>query len=98
MAKALKKIQLGAGTNLLGILEDVHMDKVPRLIERHGEPLAVVLSPDDYHAPGAVPKSKRLKRRLMALAGAWSDLDADRMIEELYKARHDAPPSPAPQL
>ncbi|MBI2862742.1 MAG: helix-turn-helix domain-containing protein [Chloroflexi bacterium] len=39
------------------------------------------------------PKSKRLKEKLLSLAGVWSDLDADRLIEEIYKARHEAPPS-----
>ena len=39
------------------------------------------------------PKSKRLKKKLLAFAGVWSDLDADRMIEELLKARHEAPAS-----
>ena len=33
-------------------------------------------------------------RRLLSFAGIWSDLDGDRMIEELYAARHESPPSP----
>ncbi len=41
-----------------------------------------------------VPRSRRLKKRLLSLAGAWRGLDADRMIEELYKARREAPVSP----
>ncbi len=94
MTKALKRIRLSPETNLLRIVEDVHADKVPRLIEREGEVLAVVVSPEEYRIAEPIPKSRRLKKRLMSFAGVWSDLDADRMIEELYKARHEAPPSP----
>jgi len=28
------------------------------------------------------------KAVLLALAGAWSDIDADKMIEDIYRARH----------
>src|SRR3990172_6619226 len=93
MAKELKRVRLGPDTNLLRIIEDVHTDKAPRLIERQGEALAVVIDPEDYGEVKLTPKSRRHKSELLSLAGAWSDLDADRMIEELYKARHEAPPS-----
>ena len=44
------------------------------------------------------PKSRRLKKKLLSFAGVWSDLDIDRFIEELYMARHEAPPSGAPKV
>ncbi len=45
-------------------------------------------------APDDVPTSRRRREELLAFAGIWSDLDGDRMIEELYAARHESPPSP----
>ena len=45
-------------------------------------------------APDDVPTSRRRKKELLDFAGIWSDLDGDRMIEELYAARHESPPSP----
>ena len=45
-------------------------------------------------APDDMPTSRRRREELLTFAGIWSDLDADRMIEELYAARHDSPPSP----
>lgn len=93
MTRALKRVRIGPNTNLLRIIEDVHADKAPRLIEREGEPLAVVIDPEEYGEASAMPKSKRHKSKLLSLAGAWSDLDADQVIEELYKARHETPPS-----
>ena len=44
------------------------------------------------------PKSRRLTKKLLSFAGVWSDLDIDRFIEELYKARYEAPPSGAPKV
>jgi hypothetical protein len=45
------------------------------------------------------PKTQRLddaKRleRIRALAGAWSDLDADEVLDALDRIRHSNPPSP----
>lgn len=39
------------------------------------------------------PKSKKNKAKLLSLAGVWKDLDADKMIEEILRARHESPPS-----
>ncbi len=83
MARDLKRIRLGPETDLLRVLEAVHADEAPRLIEREGEALAVVVDPSDYAGVAGTPGSKLHKKELLALAGAWSDLDADRMIEEL---------------
>ena len=75
----------------------------PRTIRIDGEALASLRRParaTQEAAAGKVsapePKSKRLKEKLLSLAGAWHDLDAESLIEEIYRARHEAPPSPVP--
>jgi hypothetical protein len=93
MTKEPRRVTLEPGTDVVGILEDVHIDKIPRLIERDGQPFAVVLDPADYGGSGGMPKSKRLRSELLALAGVWSNLDADRLIEHIYQARRESPPS-----
>ena len=97
MVRGPKRVPLRPDTDLLHLVEEVHRDKEPRLIERDGEVLAVVVSPEEYSSSSA-PKSKRFKKELLALAGVWKDLDADRMIDDIYKARHEAPPSPPAEL
>ena len=57
----------------------------PQCSQPHSEAVSV---PDD------VPTSRRRREELLAFAGIWSDLDGDRMIEEMYAARHESPPSP----
>ncbi len=89
----MERVELGPETDLRELLERVREDKMPRLIERDGEPLAVVVSPEHFEAAHE-PKSKRLKERLLSLAGVWHDVDADSMIDEIYRHRHEAPPSP----
>ena len=91
----VERIELGPETDLWDVVERVREDKIPRLIERDGEPLAVVVSPEHFEA-AREPTSKRRKEQLLALAGVWSDLDADRMIEDVYRRRHETPPSAPP--
>ena len=97
MPEELKRVRLGPDTDLRQLLDDMKADRSARLIERDGEPLAVVMDAKYYSGPGAVPKSQRLKQQLRSLAGVWQDLDADQMIEELYQARHAGPSSPSVQ-
>lgn len=94
MARELKRVLLRPDTNLLRILEDVHADKEPRLIERDGEALAVVVSPEEYAAVATTPTDEGIARALKA-AGAWKDLDTDAMVERIYRARREAAPSAA---
>jgi hypothetical protein len=41
---------------------------------------------------------ERLKEDLLAFAGVWRDLDAERMIADIYRARREALPSPSAEL
>jgi hypothetical protein len=90
MEKAPKTIKVTPDSELVRILREAISDGVPLVVDTGEEKYPVRPGPGSMNEE---PKSKRAKIRLMSLAGAWSDLDADRMIEELYKARHEAPPS-----
>ena len=94
MPRPLARVQLEADTNLLHILEAVHTDKVPRVIERDGTPLAVVAPAEDYTDSSSRSPGKALQDDIFAFAGVWSGLDADKLIDEIYRARHESPPSP----
>ena len=93
MPMSPRRVKLEPNTDILGLIDEVRSDKEPRVLEREGEDVAVLLSPDDYAALTAEPKSKTHKARLLSLAGAWKDLDTDTMIEKIYGARHESPPS-----
>ena len=92
--RSVKRVSLEPGTDLVDVLEGVRRDKEPRLIERDGEELAVVVSIEDYRRALSDEDRETSTPDIMAYAGIWSDLDADRLIRDIYQARHDAPPSP----
>lgn len=90
MEKAPKRIAAEPDSELIHGIEEAIADGVPLIVDAGNR--SYPLYPD----PGRVtvgPKSMRMKKRLLGLAGAWSDLDADEMIERIYKARAEAPPS-----
>ncbi len=91
MNKKIKRVSLEPDTNLLHILGAVHSDKTPRLIERNGEALAVVVDLEYY--TGAVATTDEGISEALRAAGAWKDLDTDALIEKIYQSRHEAPPS-----
>jgi hypothetical protein len=98
MAAEPLRVRLEPDTDLRHVLEDVHRDGVPRVIERDGEDLAIIMPADEGSTTKPEPKSRQYKDELLALAGVWSDIDADRMIEDIYRWRHEAPPSPPVEL
>lgn len=93
MTKEPKRISLDRSTDLLGLVEDVKADKEPRLLERNGEDLVVIVSPEDYESMAGKARSKANKAALLALAGVWKDIDTEALIERIYRSRHESPPS-----
>jgi hypothetical protein len=89
----VERVELLPDTDFREIIERIRRDGAPRLIERNGQALAVLVSPEDF--PDALgPRSRRQRERLMSMAGVWSDIDADELIDRVYRARHETPPSP----
>lgn len=88
MVKALRRVRLDSKTDLMHVLEAVHADGTPCLIEREGERLAVVIHPEDYDPVLMIPSAEG-KARALSAAGAWKDLDADELLERVYRARHE---------
>ncbi len=81
--------------DLVQIAEEVEATNRPRVLKRDDTPIAM-LTPVKKK-PSAKAKSKSLKAAL-ALAGAWKDLPADQMEEELDRIRHSSKPTPPLEL
>jgi hypothetical protein len=82
---------------LVAVVEAVRNDGAPRIVERDGEDIAVVVSPEEYRvAPG--DKGRRSREALLSFAGIWRDIDADKLIEDIYRWRHESPPSDPAQF
>jgi len=83
------------------------MASEPRmLVARPGEPLIVipievdgeevewVFTSEEEADAALAGRAERDVQEALGLAGAWSDLDFDDMMDELDRIRHANPPSP----
>jgi hypothetical protein len=87
MVKPVRHINLEDNSELEKLLDELRADKPPRVLERDGEPFAIMLDPADYSEWKRVPKSRANKERILKFAGVWGDLDADQMIADIYRWR-----------
>lgn len=88
-----KRIKLAADTDLLGLVEKVRADKEPRVLEKDGEVVAAIVSSEDLDRLMLPEPSREGIARALGAAGAWKDIDTDALVEKIYRARHESPPS-----
>jgi len=93
MVPEARRVELEQGTDLHHIIDQVQADAIPRVLERDGAAVAVIVPPSSFDKSFPEPKSKRNQDKLLALAGTWSDLDADRLVAHVYEGRRLSPPS-----
>jgi len=63
MAQEMQRVQLTPQTSLQDLVEQVHEDKTPRLIEKEGEALAVVLPAEPTPAATVQAFYQKLTKR-----------------------------------
>ena len=96
MARRLRRISLTDKPDIRQIADEVRASGEPCVLEADGDAVAVIVPSDEVPGAARTPKSARHKAEIMALAGAWAHLDADRLLAYVDRARHESPPSPAP--
>lgn len=71
-----------ARTKFGELLNEVYYKDEEIVVERKGKPMVKITK---------VKKTKKKAKNdsLLAAAGIWKDLDTDKMIKEIYKARRD---------
>ncbi|HEX6506494.1 MAG TPA: hypothetical protein VF221_02575 [Chloroflexota bacterium] len=89
MAEQPKSIDISDVPEILRIAEEVRLAGEPRVLQRNGEDLAMVV-------PLSSGKRLRFKKPIAAdleafrsAAGGWADLDTDTLIETIYRARQE---------
>jgi hypothetical protein len=93
MAKEPRRVKLSADTDIVGLAEKVKGDSEPRILERDGELVAAIVSIDDLNRMLLSSPSAPGIARALDAAGAWKDVDTDALVEKIYRARHESPPS-----
>jgi hypothetical protein len=81
--------------DLVRIAEEVEATNQPRVLKRDNTPIAIL-------TPVKKQQSSKAKQQAinetLSLAGVWSDLDFDEMLEALDHIRHDSKPTPPLKL
>ena len=76
---------------LVRIAEEVEASQQPRVLKRDNTPIAML-------NPVKKQQSNQAKQQAiaetLALAGSWSDLDLEEMLDALDHIRHDSQPTP----
>ena len=92
------RIKLESDADILRVVRGVIADGEPRVLEREGEAVAVLLSPVDYAAlshgladdPWIGYEPKRARQGLAAAANAFVGVDRDELRRDVREARGQA--------
>jgi hypothetical protein len=80
------------------LADEVRRNKRPRVLRRDNQDLAIVTPVYDQNASATQADSEgiwatydadRVRAALTATMGSWHDLDTNRMISDLYRAREE---------
>ena len=93
MKTPARRVHVTSDGDLVAVVEAVRTDGAPRIVERDGKDIAVVVSPDDYESTASEAKSRSSRQRFLAFAGIWSEVDTDKLVADIYRWRHESPPS-----
>lgn len=96
--KVPRRVALKPGSELFAIAEDVQIDREPRVLEKAGVGVAAIVSIDDFDRMLVPNASSEGMEKALSAAGAWRDFDTDDLIERIYRARHEGPPSQPVEL
>ncbi len=92
MAKEFEALDISDNPDLLRLAEEVRRSKVARVLQRHGEDVAIVMPPPN--SSGRRTKGTAIKRKsqadmeaFLSSAGGWKDVDTDRLKADIYESR-----------
>lgn len=75
------------------VVEEVRADKEPLILEKDGKAVAALVSMEDLDRILLAGPSKDDMARALRVAGQWKDMDTNSLIDRIYRARHESPPS-----
>ena len=88
MSGADKVIDVSDAPELLRLAEEVHSTHEPRILQRDGEDLALLVPVGRIGARRRrKPRTSADEEALRSAAGSWPDVDTDRLIADIYDSR-----------
>ena len=88
MARAVQVVDVSDAPELLRLAEEVHRTHEPRILQRDGEALALLVPVGPTGARR--PRKRRTsadEEAFRSAACSWRDVDTDRLIADLYDSR-----------
>lgn len=90
MAEHHEPLDISDMPDMLRIAEEVKKSHEPRVLRRADEDLVMVIP-----VPARTARASRARgdddiRAFRSAAGGWSDLDADKLIDDIYEARRSS--------
>jgi hypothetical protein len=88
MAEHPKAVDISAVPEILRLVEEVRRAGEPRILQRDGEDLAIVMPlPRSRKRPRGHALSRADYEAFRSAAGGWKDIDTDKLIENIYESR-----------
>ena len=87
MVREIRRIAIRGDTDLLRILEDVHSDKQPRIVELGGKGLAAIIDLEDLSKVLTEEPTQEDRAVGMSAAGTWKDIDAEALKRYIHEGR-----------
>ena len=95
MRRTLKRVHLDNDADIAEAIRGLQADKAPRVLERAGEEIAVVLTPADYAALDGTEKPdiwanydpERARAALRALQGGMDNIDIEQFKRDIRAQR-----------
>jgi hypothetical protein len=99
MAREYKTIDIGDEPALMRLVEEIRTSREPVILRRGEEELAILQPTGEEPSSDEDVRNWRPTAEQIAafrsIAGAWKDVDTDRLIEDIYEGRRigaDRPP------
>lgn len=89
MAKRRETIDVTDNPEVLRLAEEVRRDGEPRVLQRDGEDLAVVMPLPGRKTHLKKPTAADIEA-FRSAAGGWADIDTDKLVENIYESRRNS--------
>lgn len=94
MSRRFRPIDVADFPELRRIADEVQQTGEPRLLQRDGEDLAVIVPIAEARRSARRPKTEADHQAFLSAAGGWADLDTDKLVADIYadRRRSNRPP------
>ncbi|HET7034418.1 MAG TPA: hypothetical protein VFI42_01945 [Thermomicrobiaceae bacterium] len=90
MSRQLKSIDISDYPTLERIADEVSRTGEPRLLQGHGEDLAIIVPIAEARSPSLRPTTESDFQSFLSAAGGWADIDTDKLVADIYADRRRA--------